>query len=239
MSKLKRKLKAHFAKTLNSLHAPYVKSSLNDPYHQVFEDFKVLTQQKENPSILEIGSRDVSDLTRRDIFPHCTDYTGFDVREGGGVDVVGDAHKLGSVFPDKKFDFVYSVSVFEHLLFPWKVVLETNKVMNTGGYVFVSTHPVWPEHEQPWDFWRFPVNGLRVLFNQFTGFEVITATEGIPGRCYSLSEDAPTREMWKYNVNLGVAIIAKKIGDYDSDLLKWDIDITDVVDTMYPPKRET
>jgi SAM-dependent methyltransferase len=55
--------------------------------------------------------------------------------DGEGVDPVGDVHKLSQSFPLGHFDFVFSVSVFEHLLFPWKAVLEINKVLKTGGYI--------------------------------------------------------------------------------------------------------
>jgi hypothetical protein len=37
-------------------------------------------------------------------------------------------------------------------------------------------------------------------------------------------------------MNQGVALIARKKGSYRSDLLKWDIEVSDVVDSMYPSK---
>ncbi|MEO7916523.1 MAG: methyltransferase domain-containing protein, partial [Dokdonella sp.] len=142
--------------------------------------------------------------------------------------------KLSGCFPSEHFDYIYSVSVFEHLLFPWKAVLEINKVLKTGGHVFLSTHPVWPAHELPWDFWRFPHNGLHALFNKFTGFEIVSLTEGLPCKVYSLVDDIPTRGNCFHTMHQGVALIARKTGDYRSDLLKWDIDVSEVIDTMYP-----
>jgi len=76
------------------------------------------------------------------MFSHCADYVGFDIIAGNGVDIVGDAHRLSESFPPDHFDFVFSISVFEHLLFTWKAILEINKVMKSGGYVYLSTHPV-------------------------------------------------------------------------------------------------
>ena len=234
MGRLKRYSTHVYIKLLDMLHFPLKKKSAADPYHQVFVDFMGLSQQSESASILEIGSRNVRGITRRNLFPNCPDYVGFDILAGDGVDTVGDVHKLSENFPAERFDFVYSVSVFEHLLFPWKAVLEINKVLKTGGYVFLSTHPFWPAHEWPWDFWRFPRNGFHALFNKFTGFEIIALTEGLPCKVYSLVKDAPTRETCFQSMNQGVAMIARKTGDYRSDLLKWDIDLSDVVDTMYP-----
>lgn len=221
-------------KFIDVLHRPFVRSGARDPYHAVFEGFRSIGMAMPSPAVLEIGSRNVTGITRRELFPHRTEYTGFDVLPGEGVDVVGDVHQLSQHFAAEHFDLVYCVMVFEHLLFPWRAVLEINKVMKTGGYLHVSTHPVWPEHEMPWDFWRFPKNGFHALFNKHTGFEIVALTEGLPCKAYSLVDDPPTRRLWFHTLNQGVALIARKTGDYRSDLLKWDIETSDVIDTMYP-----
>lgn len=233
-SKLRKRFTTLYFKAMNFLHRPFVTRGADDPFHAVFRDFVSLTQQANSPSILEIGSRNVTGVTRRSRFPHSEDYVGFDILHGEGVDVVGDAHKLSEYFPPGRFDFVYSISVFEHLLFPWKAILEINTVLKPGGHLFVSTHPVWPAHEMPWDFWRFPRNGFHALFNKYTGFEIVSLTEGLPCRSYSLVDDAPTRDNCLHPMNQGVAVIARKTDGFRSDLLKWDIDVTDVLDTMYP-----
>ncbi|MBL6996157.1 MAG: hypothetical protein ISR66_19975 [Desulfobacula sp.] len=116
-------------------------------------------------------------------------------------------------------------------------VLEINKVMKTGGYLFLSTHPVWPTHELPWDFWRFPCNGFHALFNRCTGFEIVSIMEGLPCKIYSLVDDTATQSNYFNTLNQGVALIARKTGAYRRDLLKWDIDVSDVVNTMYPDKK--
>lgn len=216
------------------LHAPLVKSSENDPYHLNFKEFISIGNQIPSPSILEIGSRNVTGATRKNAFSHYGEYVGFDILPGEGVDLVGDVHALSRHCPPEHFDLVYSISVFEHLLFPWKAVLEINKVMKPGGHVFIATHTVWPAHELPWDFWRYPANGFRALFNGHTGFEIVRLSEGLPCRAYSLVSDAPTRRLWCYTMSLGVSLIARKIGNYRSDLLKWDIEVSDTVDSMYP-----
>lgn len=209
----------------------------DDPVTQVFEEFLELTRGSESSSILELGSRNVSGHTRRHLFDHCDAYTGFDVREGENVDVTGDAHKLSSVFEPNQFDFIFSFSVFEHLLFPWKVALEFNKILKPGGYVYIQTHPAWPEHEMPWDFWRFPKSGFHALFNEHTGFQLLTSEEGSPAKIYSLVAPAASQGNWRFHVNQAVGIIARKTGEYRSDLVKWDIDVEDVTTTMYPEKQ--
>src|ERR1044072_7003937 len=66
--------------------------------------------------------------------------TVLDVLPGENVTVVGDAHQMTALFPPATFDFVQSVSVFEHLVMPWKVALEMNRVMKLGALAFVFTH---------------------------------------------------------------------------------------------------
>lgn len=230
-------LKRAYIKTLNYLHRPFVRKATQDPFHSVFQEFVALGNALEKPAVLEIGSRNVSGITRRDIFPDHSEYIGFDVRDGDNVDMVGDAHALSQHLPRSHFDLVYSTSVFEHLLFPWKVVMETNLVMKPGGYLFASTHPTWQAHELPWDFWRFPKNGFHALFNKYTGFEIVSLVDGLPCRAYSLTDDPPTRKLFRFTMNLGVAVIAKKVSEYQREKLHWDISPSDILETMYPPNN--
>ena len=176
-------------------------------------------------------------VTRRNLFPNAGEFVGFDVLAGPGVDVVGDAHRLATALPAEHFDVVFAISVFEHLLFPWKVVMEINKVTKPGGLVFVSTHPAWPAHELPWDFWRYQPAGLRALFHHATGFELLALADGLPAKIYSLVDDPPTRPMHTQSLNQGVAALARKTGPVRDDLLRWEIDPSEVIDTMYPSPR--
>jgi len=227
-----------YYKFVNLLHRPMVKSGKDDPYNQVYPQFLEIVRGLDAPVVLELGSRNVTGITRKDQFKSAGKYIGMDIHPGECVDVVGDAHKLSEYFAPNSIDVIFSASVFEHLLFPWKVVLEINKILKPGGYVFVSTHPSWLPHELPWDFWRFPVGGLSNLFIPETGFEVISAAEGQPSKAYSLVRDAPTRHIYKYHTNLAVGLIARKTSDYDTSRFRWDAD-SSVVKTQYPlpPQR--
>jgi SAM-dependent methyltransferase len=223
---------------LNFLHRPLVKRSTDDPYHRTYAEFVSMVNRMDRPAVLEIGSRNVSGTTHRHRFPNASPYVGFDVHPGEGVDVVGDAHGLASQVEANSMDAVFSISVFEHLVFPWKVAMEINRVLKPGGYVFVATHPVWPAHELPWDFWRFPAAGLAHLFSKETGFEIIRVSEGLPCVVYSLVDDVPTRPLFKHEMHLGVSMISRKIGDYDQQLLRWDADIGAAVTSKYPRAEE-
>ena len=55
------------------------------------------------------------------------------------------------------FAGAYSESTLEHLVAPWVVAVEINRVLMVGGYVLHVVPMTWPEHAQPNDFWRFTV----------------------------------------------------------------------------------
>jgi SAM-dependent methyltransferase len=99
-------------------------------------------------------------------------YTGFDLYRDANTDVVGDAHRLSSYF-DGRFDAIFSLSVLEHLAYPWIFAYEVNKSLKVGGFTFHATHFHWPEHEAPADYFRFSDWGLESLFGPMFGFRVI------------------------------------------------------------------
>lgn len=130
--------------------------------------------------VLEIGSRlVVSRALWKDYLPD-VNYTGFDFMDGPNVDVVGDAHKLASYLPGRRFDFVLSCAVFEHLTCPWLVAEEIAKVLRVGGKAYIETHFSFSEHETPWHFFQFNSRGLEQLFHPRLGFKVIDSGLSTP-----------------------------------------------------------
>jgi hypothetical protein len=132
----------------------------------------LLAQSRPGDRVLEIGSRARSGNTNRHLVHPDIEYVGLDITAGPNVTVVGDAHHL-SRHVTGEFDAVFSVSVFEHLVMPWMVALEMNKVLKDGGLAYIQSHQTWPLHDEPWDFWRFSGNAWAGLFNSHTGFEVL------------------------------------------------------------------
>ena len=49
-------------------------------------------------------------------------------------------------------------------------------------------------------------------------------------------DDAPTRDLPYFELNLGVALIAEKTADYDREKVRWDLPIDAVLDTLYPKR---
>jgi SAM-dependent methyltransferase len=197
--------------------------------YNLFDKF-IEIANRDSFEILEIGSRVVSpdSQSKRSYFPDVQSYTGFDYYQDFNTDQVGDAHKLSSYFKEKKFDAIFSVSVLEHLAMPWQVALEINKLLKPGGITFHSTHFAWPPHEMPWDFWRFSEEGMRVLFSEAIGFQSLETQLFSPARIYmeNPSEDwsVPTHRSFG-----GVAILARKIKDYNPLNFHWNTDLVEVV----------
>jgi SAM-dependent methyltransferase len=152
-----------------------------------------------------------------------------DTREGDGVDVIGDGHQLSKYFPVNTFDYVVSRYTFEHILMPWKVVVEANKVLKPGGKMFVVTHHQAGCHEVPWDFWRFTPFCWSALFNKFTGFKIEKTAEFEPTTPIKRMFDGGFHEDgWGYH---HVAVLAQKVGQPTVD---WPVDLREIMDTQYP-----
>jgi SAM-dependent methyltransferase len=129
------------------------------------------------PRVLDIGGRERSGPIQLQGQLGPVDLVVFDLLPGDNVDLVGDAHRLASHVAPESFDYVISTSVFEHLMMPWRVVLEINRVLRPGGLCFVSSHQSLGLHELPSDYWRFSDSAWRVLFCEPCGFRVVATNQ--------------------------------------------------------------
>jgi hypothetical protein len=202
-----------------------------DVYHILVSQFFKAISEKTNGIVLEIGSRNRSGVTRRNIIPEHIHYIGMDIINGENVDVIGDTHNLTSSFSSDTFDAVFSMSVFEHLIMPWKVVLEINHVMKTGGIVMITTHQTFPMHDVPWDFWRFSDQAWYGLFNKYTGFEIIDTALGEPASIVAHTTHPVTINLDAQPAYLGSAVLARKISNTQ---LSWDVETKEIINTVYP-----
>lgn len=182
-------------------------------------------------TVLEIGSRIVSpgSSSKRGLFPHNT-YIGVDIYADDNTDIVGDAHELSHLI-ETPVDFVFSLSVLEHLAAPWIFALEVNKSLVMGGVTFHATHFHWPEHELPWDFYRFSDYGLTSMFSPLFGFEALNTAVYAPGYM-DLDDNTQHPGMKQAQCWGGSAIIAKKISEPRVEVSGVDMSY------VYPPNSE-
>ena len=182
-------------------------------------------------SILEIGSRARSGISRREQFtPPGWEYVGFDVMAGTNVDVVGDAHDISGHFPAGAFDAVIAMSVLEHLMMPWKFIVELNRILKLGAIGLFVTHQAYPIHDQPWDFWRFSDTSWTALLNSKTGFEIIEARMAEPAFLVPQFHHAAVDHN-QYMSYQSSSVAFRKISECT---LNWDVKIAEITDTSYP-----
>jgi len=196
----------------------------------LFRQFRTRVMEHEGARILDIGGRDRSEGLPDDLFG-TAEVTVIDILDGPGVDIVGDAHSLSRHFEPDHFDYVHSSSVFEHLIMPWKVVLEMNRVLKPGGIAFVSTHQTIGLHDTPWDYWRFSETCWDGLFNAATGFEIVDRHADfesfiIPALFRPGKEDAEGSVGHEAS-----SVLVRKTGPTS---LEWPVDTASLVTTSYP-----
>lgn len=103
-------------------------------------------------------------------FSGAAEYIGCDyLSDRSCPDVVCSALELA--FPDNAFDTVVSTEVLEHVPDPLRALREMFRVVKPGGSVVVSTPLYWPRHEVPYDFFRYPYDGLLHLIKE-SGLEL-------------------------------------------------------------------
>src|SRR6185437_14227494 len=97
-------------------------------------------------------------------------YTGMDyLTDRSKPDVVGSATDIP--LDDASFDTVVCTEVLEHVPDPLKALREMYRVLKPGGYLILSTPMYWPRHEVPYDYFRYPYDGLLHLVKT-SGFEL-------------------------------------------------------------------
>lgn len=223
---------------LSTLPFQFRKNKISPPEnvsHADWVDFLSKKFNKKGIRILELGSRNVTGTNLRNRFSNAV-YIGFDFYDGENVDVVGDAHKLSSYFiGQEKFDLIFSSAVFEHLYMPWIAAVEIQKMLKVGGFVFIETHFSFSSHERPWHFFQFSDMGLRALFNDSLGFDLIDSGMSNPLSGYfAHNADGYLRHSIVTELYCHSEILCKKrceVNDFE-----WNkVAIDDIVDgTRYP-----
>lgn len=202
-----------------------------DPYHLLRRKFFTMLRKKPGATVVEIGSRARSGNIAREMEGSGMHYVGVDIMPGQNVDVVCDAHRLSTVIEANSVDAIFSVSVFEHLLMPWKVAIEINRVLKPGGLVLVMTHQSFPMHDTPWDYWRYSDQAWTALFNRHTGFEIVETALGEPTAMVANILTPVTQGFEGAPSYIGSAVICRKTDDTKLD---WQVDVADIVPSLYP-----
>jgi len=115
---------------------------------------------------LGAGSGKYRDLIKQ----KATEYLAFDMVPRQNIDVVGDV--LNLPFESETFDTVVCTQVLEHVDKPWIMVKEIYRVLKKKGVCFLTAPFMEPYHQNPGDYFRYSVEGIKLLF-QNENFEIV------------------------------------------------------------------
>jgi SAM-dependent methyltransferase len=88
-----------------------------------------------------------------------------DAVAGPDVDIIGDIHKMP--IEENSFDCVFCTGTLEHVREPRQAVAEIYRVLKPGGIVHIDVPFIQGYHADPSDYWRFTIDGLKLLCQPF------------------------------------------------------------------------
>jgi len=93
---------------------------------------------------------------------------------------------------DCRYDVIISIQVLEHLEKPEKALAEMSRVLKTDGMIFLTTNFLYPRHGEPFDFFRFTLNGL-ISLSERSGLKVksISPHGGFLAMCAQFLHEVP------------------------------------------------
>ena len=120
--------------------------------------------------VLEIGSQNING-TPRAYFKDAKSYTGIDMQDGLGVDVVMNSFEALERFGKESFDTILCCEMLEHDLHFLDTVDQIHQMLKPSGMLIITTPTFgFPLHRFPKDYWRFGEDAYREVF--FKGFHI-------------------------------------------------------------------
>ncbi|MCU0849128.1 MAG: class I SAM-dependent methyltransferase [Spirochaetes bacterium] len=86
------------------------------------------------------------------------------------LDAVSDLSRMP--FRKETFKTVICTQVLEHVKEPQAIINEMFRILQPGGFLYLSAPQGWGVHQEPYDFFRFTCYGLQYLFEK-AGFQII------------------------------------------------------------------
>lgn len=131
-----------------------------------FSRRQIVAEDVAGKRVIEVGSFDVNGSPRAIVEAlGPAEYVGVDIELGPGVDEVCRAEHLIDRFGAERFDLVISTEMLEHV-YDWRGILSNLKnLLAPGGVLLVTTRSLGcPHHGYPFDFWRYEIEDVAVLF---------------------------------------------------------------------------
>ncbi|MFH1485419.1 MAG: glycosyltransferase [Chloroflexota bacterium] len=97
-------------------------------------------------------------------------YFGCDMREGSGVDLVLNCHKID--LASESAGTVMALDTLEHVEFTREAMDEFVRILKPEGLLVISSVMNFPIHDHPYDYWRFTPHAFKSLLKDFPYFFV-------------------------------------------------------------------
>jgi len=139
----------------------------------IMQGFINTLNPEEELRILDVGSLKIKGQGgeyRHLITSDMWEYVGVDVVEGDNVDVVAES-PYRYPFEDKYFDVIITGQTLEHVAYIWEWIKELNRILKSGGKIFIIAPSRGHRHNRP-DYWRIQPNGMNALL-EYGGFSEI------------------------------------------------------------------
>jgi SAM-dependent methyltransferase len=126
-------------------------------------------------NIIDIGA---GELKYKPYFSHCH-YVSNDLCIGdqnwnyAQIDIVSSAYEIP--VDDGSFDAALCIQVLEHLDAPHLAFKEFQRILKSGGRLYLSAPLLAGEHQQPFDYFRYTRYGFTML-GEKNGFSVVSIT---------------------------------------------------------------
>lgn len=93
--------------------------------------------------------------------------------------IIGDVRNLP--FKDNSVDGIICIATLEHVDKPFQAVHELYRVLSPGGELLLYVPWVWPYHAVPQDCFRYSIDGIRSLCDEFSSIKIVPKyTHGLP-----------------------------------------------------------
>lgn len=158
----------------------FLKPSKRRPHYleriSIFKALQEVRHQVKSGIILDVGcgmKPYESILNASGSAYYGTDYP-ITMKGSYGESTKADFFSDSTLLPFKKntFDTLLSTQVLEHVSDPKKAIQEMGRVLKPGGIIIISAPMTWPLHEEPYDFFRYTLHGLRHLM-QKSNFDIL------------------------------------------------------------------
>ena len=139
-------------------------------YCILFGAMNLQPEEVQGKKVLEVGSYDTNGSLRPLIESYRpAQYTGVDIQNGPGVDVICKAEDILEVFGKESFDVIISTELLEHIRDWRKAISNFKDVCKIDGIIFVTTRSHGcPYHGHPYDFWRYEIDDMKRIFSDCT-----------------------------------------------------------------------